>query len=72
MLREINQIENYQMKANFLRENGWTDLWHVDNWVRKVWFDSPTINVDKAGLSIGSAYVIAKKEYDEIHQTKLF
>lgn len=60
------------MKSNFLKENGWTDLWHVDNWVRKEWFNSPTIDVDRAGISTDTAYIIAKKEYDEIHQTKLF
>lgn len=72
MLRQINQIEDYSMKAVFLRTNGWTDHWHIDNWVRIEWFNDPAFNMNMAGMSIDLAYKIAKKEYNEIHQTKLF
>ena len=72
MLNEKHEIEDYEMKASFLKRNGWTDLWHVDNWVDVSWFRHPTINVDKAGVSINSAYKFVKKQYDESHQTKLF
>lgn len=63
MLKQPSEIENYDLKANVLRENGWTDLWHPDNWVRKIWYNDPTINIDRAGMSTDAAYSIyAKKE----------
>jgi len=57
-----NEIENYEHKAKVLYENGWTDLWHKDNWVRKEWFDHPTIDIDRAGCSTNVAYSTYIKE----------
>jgi hypothetical protein len=56
----LTQILNDNEKANFLKENGWTDLWHVDNWVKKEWFKHPTIDIDRAGYSTDMAYNICK------------
>jgi hypothetical protein len=69
---EIHEIENYEAKKTFLESNGWTSLWHVDNWVREEWFNHPTINVDLAGISTDKAYATAKKEYNEVHLKKIF
>ena len=60
MLKEKEEIENYEEKSKYLKENGWTDLWHCDNWVKKEWFGHPTINVDKAGFSTDIAYNFVK------------
>ena len=40
-LREKHEIENYEEKAKFLRENGWETYHHVDNWVMSEWFFEP-------------------------------
>ena len=56
MLKDKADIENYDMKANLLKENGWIDLWHLDNWVKVEWFNHPTINIDRAGCSTNAAY----------------
>jgi replicative superfamily II helicase len=55
-MKEPHEIENYAEKAKWLKANGWTDLWHPDNWVRVEWFNHPTIDVDRAGCSTDSAY----------------
>lgn len=62
MLKNKEEIENYEEKAKVLRENGWRDLWHVDNWVKNEWFNSPTINIDCAGVSTDDAYRTCKNK----------
>lgn len=55
-------------KIKTLRENGWTDLWHPNNWVKKEWFDNPKINIDWAGISLDKAYdsIVASKKNNVI------
>jgi hypothetical protein len=61
MLKNKSEIENYDEKYKFLKDNGWTDLWHEDNWVQEDWFSDPTINVDRAGMCMDDAYNICKE-----------
>lgn len=56
MLKNKEDIENYDEKAKFLKDNGWTDLWHEDNWVQEDWFDDSSINVDRAGIPTDVAF----------------
>jgi len=60
MLKDKREIENYKEKARWLKENGWTDLWHPDNWVRTEWFNHHTINIVWAGISTDAAYSTKK------------
>lgn len=60
MLKSKTEIENYDERAKFLKDNGWTDLWHEDNWIQEDWFDDPNINVDRAGIPMDVAYNICK------------
>lgn len=55
-MRDPKNIKDYEKKSKTLRENGWTDLWHPDNWVKEEWFDHPTIDIDRAGVSTNVAY----------------
>lgn len=55
MLKNKSEIENYEDKAKYLRENGWVTWYHDDNWVRIEYFDSPH-GPDRAGTSTDSAY----------------
>jgi hypothetical protein len=59
MLRNKEEIENYEEKAKLLKENGWTDHWHEDNWVKTEWFNSKN-NIDRMGLSTDRAYQTIK------------
>ena len=38
LLKQKNEIENYEEKAKFLRENGWQTWWHDDNWIKTEWY----------------------------------
>jgi hypothetical protein len=60
MLKTKEQIENYKEKSKFLKENGWTDLWHEDNWVMTEWYNNPKLDIDRAGCSTDMAYNICK------------
>lgn len=62
MLKEKHEIENYEDKSKFLKENGWTDLWHVDNWVKVEWYSNSRIDIDRAGCSTNTAYNICRNE----------
>ena len=52
----------YINRAKILKEHGWTDLWHLDNWVRTEYFGHPTIDVDRAGVSMNEAWRIVNLE----------
>jgi hypothetical protein len=48
-------------KAHFLRQNGWTDYYHHDNWVKEEWFNQG-LNVALMGLPLDVAYSRAYNE----------
>lgn len=60
-LKYKHEIENYEHKANVLRENGWDTWYHDDNWIKLEWYKDPKIRIDHAGISTDSAYY----EYSE-------
>ena len=60
-MKNKSEIENYDEKYKFLKDNGWTDLWHEDNWVQEDWVHDPKLNVDHMGMTMDNAYVICKK-----------
>lgn len=62
LLRDKKDIENFKEKSKFLEKNGWVENWHHDCWIPKEWADDPTMDSDKAGVSIDNAYLIVKKE----------
>lgn len=55
-LRNKDEIENYDLKAKVLEENGWTTYYHDDNWVKIEWFNDPTIRIDWSGINTDTAY----------------
>ena len=59
-LKNKSEIENYEEKSKFLKENGWTDHWHEDNWVKREWFKDPKMDVDRAGGSTDEVYAYVK------------
>lgn len=70
MLKEPNEIENYQEKAKFLEENGWVTFYHYDNWVKVEWYDHPTIDVSRAGYSTDGAYNKTMHDKDMVEINK--
>jgi len=50
-MKNKEDIENYEEKSKFLNDNGWVSLWHPDNWIKEEWYNDPSINVDRAGIS---------------------
>ena len=55
-LRQPKEIEDYDLKAKTLRDNGWETYYHEDNWVMKVWWNNPKYAVDRMGRSTDAAY----------------
>jgi hypothetical protein len=55
MLKQKNEIENYEEKAKLLKENGWQTWWHADNWIKTEWYDQGK-KVDMMGLETDKAY----------------
>jgi len=55
-LKNKEEIENYDLKAKVLEENGWTTWYNDDNWIRKEWYNNPKIRIDYAGVSTDVAY----------------
>lgn len=39
MLKQKNEIENYEEKAKFLIQEGWVTWYHDDNWIKKEWIE---------------------------------
>jgi hypothetical protein len=54
-LSNPDTISDYDKKAAFLRDKGWRDLWHPDNWIRQEWMDDTKCNVDWMGLTMAQA-----------------
>jgi len=67
MIEYNTNSEIYKNRAKILNENGWTDLHHPDNWIRKEWLNHPTIDVDRAGVSMEEAWKIANREYQQFY-----
>jgi hypothetical protein len=57
-------IQNYDEMSKFLKDNGWTDLLHPDNWVKTKWVDNPSIDIDVVGRSIQQAYKSCLKQIE--------
>ena len=49
-------------KIKLLKENGWVQLWHPDNWVRISETIDPHFNIDMAGRRTETAYEICCRE----------
>ena len=56
----------YKNRAKILEENGWVAIQHPDNWVRNEWFNHPTIDVEKAGESMETAWKIVNREQQQL------
>jgi len=54
-LKQPEEIENYDLKAKTLRENGWEDYYHPDNWIRTEWKNT-FYGADRRGCSTDAAY----------------
>jgi hypothetical protein len=55
MLKDKIEIENYEEKAKFLKENGYVTWYHDDNWVHQKYFKTPH-GPDRAGDSTDNTY----------------
>lgn len=64
MLKNKNEIENYDLKAKVLTENGWTTWYHDDNWIKTEWYEKE-IKIDNAGISTDEAYYQYSPEKEE-------
>jgi len=77
-MKEPGKIKDYKKKAKVLLENGWTDLWHPDNWVKEEWRNHPTIDIDRAGVPTDIAYrtvvpfELTRDDLNELHDLVLF
>ena len=49
LLKKKNEIENYEEKAQILRENGWETWYHDDNWIKTEWIEQGK-KIDMMGL----------------------
>ena len=58
----------YETRSKLLKEKGWTDYWHPDNWVKVEWFTNPSVNVDWAGISMDEAWRIMNEESKDYAQ----
>ena len=55
MMKEKNEIENYEDKAKFLQENGWETWYHDDNWIKREWIEQGKA-IDRMGNSTDRVY----------------
>jgi hypothetical protein len=39
MMKQKNEIENYEDKSKVLQENGWETWYHDDNWIKTEWIE---------------------------------
>lgn len=60
-MKNPHEIEDYEKKAKWLFANGWTTIWHSDNWIPKKWLDNLKGDVDRAGCSTDVAYSTKKE-----------
>ena len=56
MMKEKNEIENYEDKAKVLRKNGWETWYHDDNWIKTEWIDQ------------GKKYDMMGRETDNVYK----
>ena len=68
-LKNKEDIENYNEKAEFLKQNGWEISWDDDNWVRS----NSRYKEANNGISTDAAYnlVMEEKRREEQYQTYL-
>lgn len=57
MLKNKQEIENYEEKSKTLIENGWETWHHDDNWIKTEWWEQGK-KIDMMGRSTDEAYVI--------------
>lgn len=50
-----------QQKIEFLKENGWTDYYHPNNWIKTEWIKTKS-NPSAAGLPLDVAFERCLKE----------
>ena len=43
-------------KSQYLRDNGWIDYYHENNWINRKWFHDPSIKIDWVGMTLDEAY----------------
>lgn len=55
MLKNRNEIENYDLKSKVLKENGYETWYHDDNWIKTEWVNNG-IKIDYAGIPTDVAY----------------
>ena len=55
MLKNKNEIENYEEKAKVLKENGWETWYDDDNWIKTEWIEQGK-KIDMMGRSTDKAY----------------
>ena len=55
LLKNKNEIENYEEKAKVLKENGWETWYHDDNWIKTEWIKQGK-KIDMMGLETDKAY----------------
>ena len=60
VLKNKNEIEDYEMKAKFLVENGWLTYFNDDNWIKRDWIRQG-LNYDYMGFGTDQAYKDLKK-----------
>ena len=61
LLKQKHDIENYEIKAKLLSENGWETWYHDDNWIKTEWVDQGK-KYDMMGLETDKAYKKLIKE----------
>ena len=55
MLKNKNEIENYEEKAKVLQENGWETWYNDDNWIKTEWIEQGK-KIDMMGRSTDKVY----------------
>ena len=55
MLKNKNEIENYEDKAKVLQKNGWEPWYHDDNWIKTEWVEQGK-KIDMMGRSTDKVY----------------
>jgi len=55
MLKNKNEIENYEGKAKVLQENGWETWYHDDNWIKTEWIKQGK-KIDMMGRATDEVY----------------
>lgn len=55
LLKNKNEIDNYEEKAELLRACGWETWYHVDNWIKTEWIEEGR-KYDMMGRSTDDVY----------------